>query len=135
MIRLSLLILWYLLLVSCDPNLPPLEVDHQDTLVEVHFETLGEYPTSVYKVELYDEETNRKLWSIRASQGSPQLWGLTLALGENSALPEGVNGGTYEVLMPHDGRFSLTQRRTYRLEIQASKTHPPRVVTFSLDGP
>lgn len=129
-----LLLLLPLLIVSCSPNLPPLRVDAEETVVEVHFETLGEYPTSVFKAELYDDESNRKLWSIRTSQGTPQLWGLTFVTGENAPQPESVSGGAYEVLVPQEGSFWLVPRRAYRLEIQASVNHPPRVTTFSLAG-
>lgn len=129
-----LLLLLPLLVVSCNPNLPPLRVSGEGAVVEVHFETLGEYPTSVSQAELYDDESNRKLWSIRSSQGTPQLWGLTFVTGENAPQPESVSGGAYEVLVPQEGSFWLVPRRAYRLEIQASVNHPPRVTTFSLAG-
>jgi hypothetical protein len=108
---------------------PPVRVERSDRVVEVHVETLGEYPTTIVHARLENEETQSTIWEIEAETGTPQLHELVSKEGENPELPADPFGGTYAVIVPaNGGSFRLERGVDYRLELwRDANSSPARV--------
>lgn len=99
---------------------PPLRISSDGAAVVIGVETLGEYPTSIKRIKISEARSPRTLLELRADgDRSPQIWNITLGLGENSIssldLPEPE---LYRVVAPSTGSsFILTTETTYLVEV------------------
>jgi len=115
---------------------PPLRTEPTIGGVIIHFETLGEYPTTLRRITLTDAG-GAVVWEIRANSGcrqdAPQLWKLTLKEGENKASPDGCLYGTYDVLVPAGAdSFVLRAGRPYTLRAWGRGERASSLVQLSI---
>lgn len=83
----------------------------------MNVETLGEYPTSISRIQLKDLEGDVVLWEVEASGGVPQIWGVHLSHGANSAILVGHHGH-YQTLIPRgSSTFVLYKDREYQISV------------------
>jgi hypothetical protein len=97
---------------------PPLAVVKQEDGVEVSVETLGEYPTSISRIQLKDSDKGAVIWEVTARDRVPQLWGFHLSPGLNFAEPAALLHGQYEIVIPKgSSAFMLQKGRRYELSV------------------
>ena len=122
------------LLLACDGGLPELRAERKAHSITVHFETMGEYPTSVGRIVLKDVRSGRTVWEVRRSSGTLQLWKIHLQVGENPRQPEGVTGGgTFRVVVPQAASgFFLEPDTEYSLTVWSRGERTSRAANFEL---
>src|SRR6266849_6913643 len=62
----------------------PFEIKIKGERAKVDVSTLGEYPTSVSRIRLSEQDSGKVLWELTSGHRSPQIWGFTLRVGANS---------------------------------------------------
>lgn len=122
------------LILGCNRGLPPLKTEVTEAGVKIRFETLGEYPSAVSRVRLKNRTSNTVIWEVQKATNSPQMWRVTLRLGENPILPPGVTGsGSFEVIVPAAATsFSLEPGISYEITIWSADGHLSRTASFRL---
>ena len=111
-----ILILSIASLVGCAG--PVTRLTRNDVELVVDFKTLGEYLTTVTRIRLRETDSERVVWEIVESRGTPQLWEFRLRPGSNSVRIAEPDFGSYEVVVPNGTElFGLTQKRSYVLEV------------------
>lgn len=118
-------------LVTCVK--PPLSLLKKDGTLEVVVSTLGEYPTSVSRIQLVDMTEGGLVWEVKAEGKVPQLWRFPLKPGANPALPPVMLYGKYEVRIPPEGNdFVLHAGRRYRVVVWNETGSRKESATFTL---
>ena len=111
----------------------PLEVEQRGGDTVLNFTTLGEYPTSVYRIVLSDLETKEVIWELIAEDSVPQIWEVTLRAGRNPANLDSALNGEYRVLIPTDSDvFFLEPSAELKIKAWSDSTSRPSAATFSL---
>ena len=120
------------LLVSCSKK-PPLVLTQKGGGLEVSVATLGEYPTSICRIDLLNRETGESVWELRAKGKVPQLWGFHLKPGLNPTEPEGILGGQYDVVVPaRKEKFLLQKGSRYEISVWNKDCRRSEKATFTL---
>lgn len=116
---------------------PPLRVHEMGTSVRVDVQTLGEYQTTICRIRLTVHGEQRTIWEVAAQSGTPQIHGLTLVPGANSAALRDVQGGQYKIVTPTAGdSFVLDPGGEYTIEVWGCNGEGSRAATtFRLPGP
>ncbi len=119
---------------GCHQGLPPLRTEVTETGVDVHFETLGEYPSGVSRIRLEDQASGLVVWEVQKATGTPEMWKVVLGPGPNPVAPLGVSGGgTLEVLVPATAAsFFLERGKSYEITIWSEDGHLTRTASFRL---
>lgn len=113
---------------------PPLTLEHRDDGLEVSVATLGEYPTSVSRIQVRDGEERKVVWELKTTKRAPQLWGFRLTSGDNPVEPEGVLNGDYEVIAPKHGKsFTLRPGRRYEVSVWNKQGTRRQAASFRFD--
>jgi len=104
---------------------PAVRLERIGSSVVVHVDTLGEYPTTVRHIRLWEASSGKVLFELLAKGGTPQIYFIRLSAGENSTQVADPEHGSYRVVEP-GGRnsFSLQQGVQYRLTIWGSGLLP-----------
>jgi hypothetical protein len=88
---------------------------------EVDCRVLGEYPTEVDGIVLRTTSENPlTVWEVRKVEGTPQLHGFRLILGNNPTELEGVASGRLSAVMPPTGSFELRPGTQYEIEVRTA---------------
>jgi hypothetical protein len=97
----------------------PFDVKVDGKVATIDVSTLGEYPTSVSRIRLSQVSNQSVVWELIAGSKIPQIWSLTLHVGENSvALENTFHGRSYKIVHPlHNSTFALKENTRYRLEL------------------
>jgi hypothetical protein len=108
---------------------PPARVkyrgDRRETVV-IDVATLAEYPTTIVRVRLTNEQTHAIIWEIKANSGTPQIWALTLREGENSVSLAEPETGKYTIVSPTDSLvFRLERGVRYKVELWGDTNSSP----------
>lgn len=111
----AVLVFVLLLTTACDR--PPLRVHVSGRTVLVDVQTLGEYPTSVARLRLLDDQSRTVVWAIDSNGSAPRLARFSLQVGDNPVQPPDVMSGTYKVVAPAASTFVLQAGRSYRIEV------------------
>jgi hypothetical protein len=80
--------------------------------VTVHFETLGEYPSDIDRIEVVEQRSGRMVWRASARGGMFQLDRFTLVPGLNIAALK-PSYGRVHTEVPADGSFTLRRGIAY----------------------
>jgi hypothetical protein len=97
---------------------PPLALKREGHGIEVNVSTLGEYPSSISRIQLRDLQTESIVWEVRAKGKVPQIWKVSLAPGLNSSTLASVLNGHYDVVVPRSSiSFRLYRGRPYEISI------------------
>jgi hypothetical protein len=97
---------------------PTLRLENSGSSVIVHFETLGEYPTTVRRIRLRDASSGKVIFELLTESGTPQIYSFRLSVGENSTHVADPEHGSYRVAEPRGkNTFSLQPGVHYRLTI------------------
>lgn len=117
---------------ACDGR-PPLRLHVSVRTVLIDVQTLGEYPTSVARLRLLDDQNNTVVWEIASNGSAPQLARFSLGIGDNPVQLPDVCSGTYRVVAPDAPTFVLQAGRTYRIDVWGTGTLlSRRTATFVL---
>lgn len=130
--KLTFIVVLSSLAISCLK--PPLTLEQQGEGLKVNIATLGEYPTSVSRIQVRDVEKGEVVWELKATKRVPQLWGFDLTPGDNPVEPEGVVNGNYEVVAPKQGRsFALQAGRRYEVSVWNKQGSRKQAASFRFD--
>ncbi len=113
--------------------LPALHVEINGNSAIIHTEVLGEYPSDVRSVELFDSKADQQIWKFVSDGEMVQIHSISLKVGENSSQPK-VFWGTSRVLVP-SGKptFLLTAGTKYLVRVcSPSRLMPCNTRHFSL---
>jgi hypothetical protein len=128
---LSLYFIIFLLscLLACTSK--KLKISADSLGVHIHVATLGEYPTTIYRVRLTEKETGKAIWEFRSLAEVVQVWSIDLVIGENSAYPKGMTEEDIAVILPvKEKTVFLMTEVAYRLDIWFAEEGPPRSAYF-----
>lgn len=101
-------------------GIPHVWVEETSDGVVVHFERLGEYPTSLQEVTLEERETGTVVWHLVADGPAPQRHNLELHPGSNPAHLPGYGSRRFRVLVPAEAdTFVLESGVVYRLRLDS----------------
>lgn len=84
--------------------------------VTVHFETLGEYPSDIDRIEVVEHETRRMVWRVSARGEMFQLHQFQLVPGLNISRPQ-PSWGSVQTDIPAHGAFMLRRGVAYRASV------------------
>jgi hypothetical protein len=112
LMRRSVGILILTISLFCGCTKPPLTTKTDKGIVQVSVMTLGEYPTSISRLQLVEKSSNTTVWEVRAQGSVPQIWGFDLREGHNPRLPDRLEAGRYRVLVPSDNSAVVLRRGT-----------------------
>ncbi len=108
-----------LILMGCDSGLPEITLDLTDDQFRFGALTLGEYPSHVTSISLYDLDTKTTVWRMKAKVASLKIGRLTVKIGENSTAQWATR---FEVITPSGGTpFFVERGRKYRLTMVGGK--------------
>jgi hypothetical protein len=95
---------------------PPLRITSRDGTVTVDVQTLGEYPTDISSVMIFEVRTAKLVWHlVSAREDRFQLHTLQLHTGPNPAAPE-VSHGIVRAQVPYGATvFELQRGVAYRV--------------------
>jgi len=97
---------------------PPVKLENSGSSVIVHVETLGEYPTTVRRVQISNATSGKVILELQAENGTPQIYNFRLSAGENSTRIADPEHGSYRVVEPSGKKtFTLEAGVRYRLSI------------------
>lgn len=103
-------------------NAPPLSIVHDGSKLAVDVSFLGEYPTTITRIRLSDQNSRAVVWELRAANGTPQIHDLKLNEGKNAAQID-ASAGSYRTVVPSDSNiFELRRGVEYRLELWGGST-------------
>ena len=107
-------------LVGCFKR-PAVKLEHSGLSVIVHVETLGEYPTTVRRIQIADAASGKVIFELQTENGTPQIYNFRLSAGENSTHTADPEHGSYRVVEPNGkNTFTLQPGVHYRLSIWGS---------------
>ncbi len=108
-----------LLVAACGVVHPPVTVEHTQSGVTVHCESLGEYPSDIGRVEVTECASGQTVWRVEPSSGKVfQLHKFPLSAGVNSgSLP--LSWGRARTVIPSRGVFILTRGVEYQVAVCA----------------
>jgi hypothetical protein len=99
-------------------NRPAIRLEHAGASVVVHVETLGEYPTTIRRVQIKEISTGKVVYELLAENGAPQIYNFKLVPGENSTHLADPEPGSYRIDEPNgQNSFLLEPGVRYRLKI------------------
>jgi hypothetical protein len=84
--------------------------------VTVHFETLGEYPSDIDRIEVVEQESGRMVWRVKARGEMFQLDQFQLVPGLNAGEPQ-PSWGSVQTEMPAHGSFKIQRGIAYRASV------------------
>jgi hypothetical protein len=114
---LLVLVVW----IALRRDAPPLRIVDSGSKLTVDVSTLGEYPTTVTHVRLYDTKSRAVVWEFTADREA-QLRELTFVAGQNPARVD-ADYGSYRVITPTGSTsFFLERGREYRIELWGNST-------------
>lgn len=115
------LVLWVAVLVG-----PPLKIEHLHVGAIVHVETLGEYVTTIRRIQIEEVHSHEIVFeAVAGSEPPPQITNFELRIGTNStAILQPF--GTYRVVYPAGSTFVLTSDRKYRISVWGNGFLPSR---------
>jgi hypothetical protein len=112
---------------------PPLALMQKGNGIEVSVATLGEYPTSISRIQLKDSDQGKIIWELRSKGRVPQLWGFHLSPGVNPSEPSGILHAQYEVVAPSGNRsFMLKKGRRYEISVWNKEGTRREIASFTL---
>ena len=130
-VAIVLLVVW----IALRWNAPPLRIVQSRSDIVVDVQTLGEYPTTVYRIRLSDLNQSTVVWEITTANGTPQIDRFMLKADKNPAALE-ANSGTYRIVVPTSGSdFLLRKGSKYRIEMWGGNTiFTKRSATFQFSN-
>jgi hypothetical protein len=113
------LLAWVCLLVgACGLAKPPFTLHDRQDAVEVDVRTLGEYPTSVSRIEVAEEESGRIVWQVLPEGDFFQIHSFELRKGANAADLLDLFWGDVRIAVPRDEpSFLLAPDTEYEVEV------------------
>jgi hypothetical protein len=100
---------------------PPLQVETSSREAILDVRSMGEYPSSVRRIQLEVGATGEVVWAVESLERPRDLWKVSLTLGTNPVMPTGMPKGAFRVLVPRDGdTFTLLPNSQYRVLVEGS---------------
>jgi hypothetical protein len=107
---------------------PNLRLEGSEHSVLVHVETLGEYPTTIRRIQLQSVASGDVVFEVVSGTGTPQIQNFRLLAGANPVNVVDPQYGAYRVVRPTGANsFILRQGEEYRLTIWGNGWLPARV--------
>jgi hypothetical protein len=123
-----------LLLFACSfgcGNSPSVRVSTWGGTAKIDVATLGEYPTTITRIRLQNQQSHAVVWEVKALSGTPQIHGLILKKGVNPVSLAGADAGTYAIVSPLNSKiFQLDSGVIYTLELWNSASGGPAKVSI-----
>lgn len=120
--------------LGCRGDRPRLNIRHISGGVKIDLSSLGEYQTEVARFRITDKQTALVVWEFAAERGTPQIWDVSLAVGENPTDPPSASGGEYLCLVPDNEEvFRIESGQEYVVEV-CNKKQKCRKETFMINS-
>jgi hypothetical protein len=117
--RISLLGLLFVL--ACGISAPPLRLQSRQGLLEVGVQTLGEYPTSLSRIEITESQSGQVIWQVLPSGKFFQIHFFELQQGRNLGKLD-LFWGDARTVVPRDGQpFFLDPDTEYKVRVCAGE--------------
>ena len=108
---------------------PHLTIKYVAGNATVHVETLGEYPTSIRRIQIEDSDSGNVVLDLKEENGTAQIRNFTIVAGKNPVGFVHPALGSYRVIRPIDSpAFFIQTGRTYRLTIWRDPLLPAHAI-------
>ena len=105
---------------------PPLSIEYRQGKVVAHFETLGDYPTTIRRIRIEEVDAGAVVFEAEAQSEPAQIYSLELKGGENPANLLAEQSSAYRVAVPRSAHFVLRTDRRYRISVWGDGWPPSR---------